>query len=68
MTEKEAARECGITITAAQRAAELQRQMDALSLSDPHVAVTQPPDDNGKSRRHKNKRYRFEPLDGAGEF
>jgi site-specific DNA recombinase len=68
MTEKQAARECRITITAAQRAAGLQRRMDALGLSDPFVAVTQPPDDYGKFRRHRNKRYRFEPLDGAGEF
>jgi hypothetical protein len=67
MSEKAAAEACGITITAAQRAATLQRMMDALGLTDPYVAVTEPPDDFKRLRRHRHRRYRFEPLDGAGE-
>jgi hypothetical protein len=68
LTESQAAKACHITITAAQRAAGLQRRMDALGLTDPYVAVTEPPDDYTKFRRHKHKRYRFEPLEGAGQF
>jgi site-specific DNA recombinase len=68
ITEKEAAEACGMTITAAQRSAALQRMMDARSLTDPYVAVTEPPDDCKKLRRHRHPRYHFEPLDGVGEI
>src|ERR1700732_2418959 len=47
MTQKEAADQCGLTVTAAQDAARLQRRMDALGLTDAYVRVTQPPDDYG---------------------
>ena len=67
-TEAEAAREVGITKTATQRAAALQRRMDQLGLSDPFVRLLEPPDDYTKLRRHKHKRYSFEPLDGAGQL
>lgn len=67
-TEAEAAREVGITTTAAQRAAALQRKMDQLGVSDPFVPVLAPPDDYTKLRRHKHKRYSFEPLEGAGQL
>jgi len=67
-TEVEAARKCGITTTAAQRAAALSRRMDELGVTDPYVRVFEPPDDYTKLRRHKHKRYKFTPLDGAGEF
>jgi len=68
MTEKEAAKARSITTTAAQRAAALQRRMDGLGLTYPYLAVNKPPDDYGMLRRHKHRRYRFEPLDGAGEL
>jgi site-specific DNA recombinase len=68
MTQREAADQCGLTVTAAQDAAGLQRRMDALGLTDPYVAVTEPPDDYGKLRRHLHSRYRFEPLEDAGKF
>ena len=68
MTQREAADQCGLTVTAAQDAAGLQRRMDTLGLTDPYVAVTEPPDDYGKLRRHLHSRYRFEPLESAGEF
>jgi DNA invertase Pin-like site-specific DNA recombinase len=58
----EAARDVGITVTAAQAAAKLQRKMDELGVSDPYVPVTEPPDDFPKLRRHKHSRYSFEPL------
>jgi hypothetical protein len=68
MTQREAADQCGLTVTAAQDAAGLQRRMDTLGLTDPNVAVTEPPDDYGKLRRHLHSRYRFEPVEGAGQF
>ena len=67
-TEAETAREVGITITATQRAAALQRTMDQLGLSDPYVPVLDPPDDYTMLRRHKHKRYSLEPLEGAGQL
>jgi hypothetical protein len=67
-TEAEAARKVGITKTAAQRAAALQRQMDQLGLSDPYIPVMEPPDDYPKLRRHKHARYSFRPLEGAGQL
>jgi hypothetical protein len=66
-TERQAAEACGITVTAAQKAAALQRTMDALGLSHPYVLVTEPPSDIKKMRRHLHRDYRFEPLPGAGE-
>jgi hypothetical protein len=67
VTERAAATVCGITITAAQRAAALQRRMTELGLSDPYCAVREPPVDFPMLRRHLNPRYRFEPLEGTGD-
>jgi len=67
-TECEVARKVGITTTAAQRAAALQRQMDRLGLTDPYVPLAEPPDDYSKLRRHKHHRYCFEPLEQAGQL
>ena len=64
MTEKEAAKELGITVTAAQRAAALDRVMKQLGLEDPYVLLTEPPSDYAKLRRHLHPRYRFSPLRG----
>lgn len=62
MSESAAASALGLTTTAAQRAAKLQRLMDLHGLTDPYVLVTSPPDDYRKLRRHLHARYRFEPL------
>jgi site-specific DNA recombinase len=67
-TESEAARACGITITAAQKAMVLRRKMDELGLQDPYVPVHQPPSDSCKLRGHLHPDYRFEPLDGVEEL
>ena len=67
MTEREVAENLGITQPAVQNAAGLQRHMDKLGITDPYVPVTEPPAAGSKLRRHEHKRYRFEPLDGAGE-
>jgi DNA invertase Pin-like site-specific DNA recombinase len=66
-TERQVAAELGITVTAAQRAAALQRLMDGRGLTDPYEAVTEPPAACGQMRRHRHKRYKFEPLEGGGE-
>jgi DNA invertase Pin-like site-specific DNA recombinase len=56
------AEQLGITVTAAQRAARLQRIMDERGLTDPYEPVTEPPSDYARLRRHLHPRYRFEPL------
>jgi site-specific DNA recombinase len=61
-TEHAAAQELGITVTAAQRAAALDRLMQQQGRSDPYVLLTEPPCDYGKLRRHLHPRYCFEPL------
>ena len=65
LTEREAAHQLGLIITAAQNAAALQRLMDQMGISDPYLAVTSP-DGCGKLRRHLHPRYKFEPLENAG--
>lgn len=67
-TERQAANVVGITHTAAQRAAKLQRAMDDLGLVDPMIQITEPPANNGRYKRHKHPRYSFDPLPGAGEL
>jgi len=62
MTEKQVAAELGITHTAAQRAAALQRKMNELGITDPYLPLTEPPEDYRKMRRHHHPRYRFEPA------
>lgn len=53
-----------VTATAVQNALALGRRMLELGLETPYVLVREPPDDYPKLRRHKNPRYRFDPLDG----
>ena len=63
-TERAAAECLGITVTAAQRAAGLDRLMQQLNLADPYVPLREPPMDYPKMRRHRHPRYRFDPLPG----
>jgi hypothetical protein len=42
----------------------LHRQMMAMDLTNPYLLVSEPPGDYPKLRRHKNSKYRFEPMDG----
>lgn len=62
LTAKQAAERLGITSTAAQRAAALDRLLTQEDLSDPYLQVTTPPDDYNRLRRHLHKRYCFEPV------
>ncbi len=52
------------TATAVGRALALARKMEELQLTSPFVIVSEPPEDYPKLRRHKNAKYRFEPLEG----
>jgi hypothetical protein len=51
-----------ITATAVQRIAALARRMAEQDIEDPYQPLAKPPDDYPRLRRHKNARYRFEPL------
>jgi hypothetical protein len=64
LREREVAASLGLTVTAAQRAAALDRLMEERGLTDPYVPLTEPPPDQARMRRHKHARFRFEP--GAG--
>jgi site-specific DNA recombinase len=66
MTERAVAKQLGLTTTATQRAAKLNRLMVSLGINDPYVLVTEPDPRNTKLRRHLHPRYRFEPLPGFG--
>jgi hypothetical protein len=61
-TEREVARSLGITVTAAQRAAALDRLMTEQGLTDPYVLLLEPPTDYPKLCRHLHPRCHFEPL------
>jgi site-specific DNA recombinase len=67
MTESVIASTLGITKTATQDAAALNRKMIQLGLAEPYVAVQSPPDDYGKLRRHRHSRFRFRRVGSGGE-
>jgi len=52
------------TATAVQKAMALDRKMKQLGLSSPYVVLLEPPADYPKLRRHRNHKYRFEPVKG----
>lgn len=64
LTEREIAARLGVTQPAVQYAKKLTREMQRMGLSDPYVALTEPPVDYAKLKRHKHQRYQFTPLDG----
>ncbi|MFO0878156.1 MAG: recombinase family protein [Gemmataceae bacterium] len=70
LTQREIARELGITLPAVQKAVALSRCMEALGIEDPYLPLSEPPADYHRLRRHRHRRYRFEPLkaDPRGDF
>ena len=52
------------TQAAVQKALALDKRMRAAGLTSPYVLLDEPPEDYPKLRRHKNPKYRFEPLEG----
>lgn len=52
------------TKTAVSNALALHETMDSAGLVSPYVVLNEPPSDYNKLRRHRNKRYHFEPLEG----
>jgi hypothetical protein len=63
LTERAAARELGLTVTAAQRAMALQRRMQAAGVADAYRRLSAPTE--GRPGRHQHPRYRFERLDDS---
>ena len=61
VTEKTIARKLGLSVSATQRAASLDRLMKQRGLADPYVPLTEPPSEQVRMRKHKHARYRFEP-------
>jgi Arc/MetJ-type ribon-helix-helix transcriptional regulator len=68
ITERIISGKLGLTITATQAAAALQRLMDAIGISTPYVMITSPPEDYPKLSRHKHSRFEFKPLGDAGQL
>lgn len=62
LTHRQIAEQLKLTLPAVQRAINLDRKMKELGLTDPYVAVLEPPADCKKLRRHRHPRYRFESL------
>ncbi len=52
----------GISKVAVQNALKLNGKMEQLGLADPFIALTEPPADDTKMKRHLHPRYRFTPL------
>ena len=57
MTERQIAAQLGITQPAVQNAKKLAREMQRCGLVDPYVAISEPPGDYGKLRRHHHRRH-----------
>jgi len=68
MTERQVAKQLGLTLPPVQRAMSLQRKMIATGLCDPYVLRTSEPEGDGKCRRHLHPRYMFRPLEGYPAF
>ncbi len=68
-TEREIATELGITQPAVQHAFKLQRRMLELGISDPYYLLHDVPTSGKcKFQRHRNPRYRFDPLEGFPKY
>jgi DNA invertase Pin-like site-specific DNA recombinase len=65
LKQRQIAEELDLSLRAVQHAAALGRQMAVMGTEDPYVALTAPPDDYERLRRHKHPRYRFEPLESS---
>jgi hypothetical protein len=52
------------TQTAVSNALKLHRQMLEQGLTNPYIFLDEPPDDYKKLRRHRNKKYSFQPKAG----
>jgi site-specific DNA recombinase len=63
-SERETAAALGIHLPTVQRAMALTRQMAERGTADPYELLTAPPADDRKFRRHRHRRYRFDPRSG----
>jgi site-specific DNA recombinase len=62
MTMRAVAKTLGLSTTAVQAAVALDRLMKNQGLSDPYIALTEPPPDLARMRRHLHPRFRFEAI------
>jgi site-specific DNA recombinase len=62
--ERDIARQLGITQPAVQAAKKLWAEMQSQGVSDPYAPLAAPPTSHNKLRRHRHRRFRFEPLVG----
>ncbi|HYE19758.1 MAG TPA: hypothetical protein VEA69_15010 [Tepidisphaeraceae bacterium] len=62
--QRAVARELGVSQAAVQKALALDRLVRERGLAGPYVVLTEPPDDYPKLRRHRNRKYAFDPLAG----
>jgi hypothetical protein len=63
-TERQVAAALALPQPTVQRAMALTRLMAEHGLTAPYEFLTAPPEDDKKMRRHRHKRYRFDPLPG----
>jgi len=64
LDQREVAGRLGVTQPAVTNALALDRKMRDQGLATPYARVLEPPADYPKLRRHRNPKYRFEPLAG----
>ncbi len=63
LTQDQIADRLGIFQTTVCRTVALIRTMQRQNLDDPYIALTEPPTDQSRWRRHLHPRYQFRPLD-----
>jgi DNA invertase Pin-like site-specific DNA recombinase len=62
LKQRDIASELGISQTAVQHALALEKRMTGLGVRDAYAPLEAPPEDYKKLRRHRHRRYQFEPL------
>jgi hypothetical protein len=62
LKQRDIAYELGISQAAVQRALALAKHLRQSGASDPYLPLAEPPEDYKKLRRHRHRRYHFEPL------
>jgi hypothetical protein len=62
LKQRDIASELGISQAAVQHALALEKRMTGLGVRDAYAPLATPPEDYKKLRRHRHRRYQFEPL------
>ena len=64
MKQRDIGSQLGLAQSAVEKALRIHRQMVEQGLTEPFIRLTSLPENCHRLRRHKHKRYRFEPLSG----